>query len=107
IYGNGMQTRSFCYVSDLVEGIYRLSRSRYHDPVNLGNPREMTLKELIVFIRTMTNSKSKIVYKPLPKDDPKQRQPDISRARVLLKWQPRVAVEEGLPTTIAWFRDRI
>jgi dTDP-glucose 4,6-dehydratase len=107
IYGDGSQTRSFCYVSDLVEGIYRLSESSFHGPMNLGNPIEKSLLEMAQLIRKMTRSKSKIVFKPLPKDDPKQRQPDITQARQKLHWQPRVGLEEGLEHTIRWFRDHI
>lgn len=107
IYGDGSQTRSFCYVSDLVDGIYRLSRSDCHQPVNIGNPREMTLKEMAVVIKKMTGSTSKLVFKPFPQDDPRQRQPNISRARKVLKWKPKVGLNEGLSATIAWFRDHI
>ena len=103
VYGRGSQTRSFCYVSDLIEGIYRLSQSDIHEPVNLGNPDEWTILELAKKIIKLTKSKSKITYKPLPQDDPKVRQPDIAKAKKLLKWKPRVRLEEGLVETIKWF----
>ena len=105
IYGDGTQTRSFCFVSDLVAGLYKLIHSDLHDPVNLGNPIEMTLKELAIMIKKMTKSGSKIVYRPLPKDDPKQRQPDIAQARKKLKWQPKVRLKVGLARTVEWFRE--
>ncbi len=107
VYGDGGQTRSFCYVSDLVEGILRLLRSDYALPVNIGNPREMTVLEFAKLIIQLTGSRSGIIYKPLPEDDPKVRQPDITRARALLgAWEPVVAVEEGLRRTIDFFRGR-
>jgi dTDP-glucose 4,6-dehydratase len=107
VYGDGGQTRSFCYVSDLVEGILRLLRSDYALPVNIGNPREMTVLQFAKLIIELTGSRSGIAYKPLPVDDPKVRQPDITRARTLLGgWEPVVAVEEGLRRTIDFFRDR-
>jgi dTDP-glucose 4,6-dehydratase len=104
VYGDGSQTRSFTYVSDLVDGIWRLMQSGVHDPVNLGNPFEMTLLELAKRITRLAASSSPIVFQPLPVDDPKIRQPDISRARALLGWEPRVDVDEGLRRTIEWFR---
>jgi dTDP-glucose 4,6-dehydratase len=105
VYGDGSQTRSFCYVTDLVEGILRLLRSDYALPVNIGNPREMTVLEFAKLIIDLTKSKSGIAYKELPVDDPKVRQPDITRARKLLGgWEPVVAVEEGLQRTIDFFR---
>jgi dTDP-glucose 4,6-dehydratase len=104
VYGDGSQTRSFMYVSDLVAGIWRLMQSEVHDPVNLGNPFEMTLLELAKRITRLAGSTSPIVFQPLPVDDPKIRQPDISRARALLGWEPRVDVDEGLRRTIEWFR---
>lgn len=107
IYGDGSQTRSFCFVSDLIDGIYRLAHSDMHDPVNIGNPYEMTLKELAEYIKRLAQSKSKLVFKPLPKDDPRQRQPDISRAKDHLKWQPKVPLEVGLSSTIEWFKKHI
>ena len=104
VYGDGTQTRSFCYVSDLVEGILRLMRSDTNDPVNLGNPSEMTVAGIAEQIIRLTGSSSRIVHEPLPVDDPKVRQPDISRARAVLDWEPRVSLTEGLTETIAWFR---
>ncbi len=104
IFGDGSQTRSFCYVSDLVEGIYRLLTSDINDPVNIGNPHEMTIKEMAEAVIRVTNSRSKLINKPLPVDDPKVRQPDISKARKLLGWEPRVGLEEGLQRTVAWFK---
>jgi dTDP-glucose 4,6-dehydratase len=104
VFGDGSQTRSFCYVDDLVEGIYRLLVSDYHEPVNIGNPREMTIKEMAELVIKVTASLSPIIYKPLPIDDPQIRQPDITFAQKLLGWQPRVSLEEGLEPTIAWFR---
>ena len=104
VYGDGAQTRSFMYVSDLVDGIWRLMQSEIHEPVNLGNPHEMTLLELAKRITRLAGSASPIVFQPLPVDDPKIRQPDISRARRLLDWEPRVDVDEGLRRTIEWFR---
>lgn len=105
VYGNGLQTRSFCYVSDLVDGIYRLLLSEEHDPVNIGNPNEMTLLKLAKVIIRLTGSKSRIVFKPLPTDDPKVRRPNITKAKKILKWQPRVALEDGLKKTIKYFRE--
>jgi dTDP-glucose 4,6-dehydratase len=104
IFGDGSQTRSFCYVSDLVDGLYRLMLSDERYPVNLGNPREMTILEFADHIRRMTGSGSKIAYCPLPEDDPKQRQPDIGKARAVLGWEPRVSLEEGLRKTVDYFR---
>jgi len=104
VFGDGSQTRSFCYVDDLVEGIYRLLISNCHEPVNIGNPHEMTIKEMAEAVIRATGSASRIEYKPLPVDDPQIRQPDITRARQLLGWQPRIGLEEGLKQTIAWFR---
>jgi len=107
VFGDGQQTRSFCYVSDLIEGIYRLMMSNYRLPVNIGNPHEMTMLEFAQEIVAATRSKSRIVFKPLPQDDPKQRQPDISKAKKLLKWQPKVHLAEGLKSTIQYFRSRL
>jgi dTDP-glucose 4,6-dehydratase len=107
VYGDGSQTRSFCFVSDLVEGIVRLLRSDYTGPVNCGNPAEVTILQFAERIKALTNSKSEIVYRPLPVDDPKQRQPDITRARTLLGWEPKVGLEEGLRHTIEYFRDKV
>ncbi len=103
VYGKGSQTRSFCFVSDLIEVIYRLSQSGVHEPVNLGNPSEMKIIGLAMLIIRLTKSKSKIVHKDLPKDDPKVRQPDITRAEKILKWRPRIKLEQGLKETIKWF----
>ena len=107
IFGDGKQTRSFCYCSDLIEGIYRLMMSDTPLPVNIGNPQELTMLEFADRIIHLTGSTSKTVFKPLPQDDPKQRQPDITRARTLLKWEPVVSLEDGLQKTIAYFRDRV
>jgi dTDP-glucose 4,6-dehydratase len=107
VYGDGSQTRSFCFVSDLVEGIVRLLRSDYSGPVNCGNPAEVTILQFAERIKALTNSKSDIVFRPLPVDDPKQRQPDITRARTLLGWEPKVGLEEGLRHTIEYFRDKV
>ncbi|HEY4671224.1 MAG TPA: GDP-mannose 4,6-dehydratase, partial [Gemmatimonadaceae bacterium] len=107
IFGNGRQTRSFCYVSDLVDGIIRLMQSNENDPVNIGNPQEMTIEDIARMIIKLTGSKSQIVYRPLPEDDPKVRQPDITRARTLLKWEPKVGLEEGLTRTLEYFRTKV
>ena len=107
VYGDGSQTRSFQYISDLVEGIWRLMQSRVTEPVNIGNPQEMTLLELAKKILRFSGSSSEIVFEPLPEDDPKVRQPDITRARTLLGWEPRIDVDEGLRRTLAWFRARL
>lgn len=104
IYGDGSQTRSLCYVSDLVEGLLRLFKSNIHSPVNIGNPHEMTIREIAETIKKLCGSRSKLVYKPLPTDDPKQRRPDITLARKKLKWEPRVRVETGLRRTIDYFK---
>jgi dTDP-glucose 4,6-dehydratase len=104
VFGDGSQTRSFCYVSDLVDGLYRLMQSDERYPVNLGNPQEMTILEFAERIRLLTETKSQIVHKPLPQDDPKQRKPDIGKAQRLLGWQPRVTLEDGLRQTIDYFR---
>jgi len=103
VYGNGSQTRSFCYVSDLIDGIYKLMNSDLNEPVNIGNPNEMTLIDLAKKIIQLTGSKSKIEYKPLPINDPKVRRPDIAKAKKELNWQPVVALNDGLKTTINWF----
>ena len=107
IFGSGTQTRSFCYVSDLVEGILRLAESKENDPINIGNPHEMTIEEIARTIIRMSGSKSKIVYRPLPVDDPKVRQPDITRARRLLGWEPKVGLEEGLTRTLEYFKKKV
>ena len=104
VFGNGSQTRSFCYVSDLVDGLIRLMLSDERYPVNLGNPREMTILEFAEHIRRITGAASEIVFEPLPEDDPKQRKPDIGKARRLLGWEPRVPLEEGLRHTVEFFR---
>lgn len=107
VFGDGRQTRSFCFCSDLIEGIYRLMMSGTPLPVNIGNPHEMTMLEFAETIIRATDSRSKIVFRPLPQDDPKQRQPDITRARALLKWEPVVPLEAGLRQTIAYFRGKV
>ncbi|HYO57379.1 UDP-glucuronic acid decarboxylase family protein [Archangium sp.] len=104
VFGDGTQTRSFCYVRDLVDGLVRLALSDVTEPVNIGNPREMTMLEFAEAVRAAAGGGGRIVHKPLPKDDPKQRRPDIARARELLGWEPQVPLEEGLRETIAWFR---
>jgi len=106
IFGDGSQTRSFQYISDLIDGLWRLMRAPVNDPVNLGNPQEMTLLELAKRILRLTGARSEIVFRPLPTDDPKVRQPEIGRARALLGWEPHVDVDEGLRLTIDWFRRR-
>jgi len=107
VFGDGRQTRSFCYIDDMVEGIYRLLMSRHTGPVNIGNPKEMTLNEMARRVIDLTGSKSRIVHRPLPTDDPKVRQPDIALARKLLGWSPSVGLEHGLRRTIAYFRSRL
>lgn len=104
VYGDGSQTRSFCYVSDMVEGLYRLFFSEERYPVNLGNPEEMTIREFAEYICQLTGIAARIEYAPLPEDDPKRRRPDISKARRVLGWEPRVPLEEGLRETLAYFR---
>lgn len=105
VFGDGSQTRSFCFVDDLIEGIYRLLFSDYVDPVNIGNPDEITIKEFAEEIIKLTGSGQKIVYKPLPRDDPKQRQPDISKARKILGWEPKVSRKDGLKVTYDYFKN--
>jgi dTDP-glucose 4,6-dehydratase len=107
IFGSGAQTRSFCYISDLVDGILRLMDSSTNDPVNIGNPHEMSIEAMARLIIQMTGTSSQVTFKPLPTDDPKVRQPDITRARTLLGWEPKVALEEGLGSTIAYFRKKM
>jgi len=107
VFGDGSQTRSFCYVSDLIDGIFRLMMSAYHEPVNIGNPREMTILEFAEHIRRITGAESPITFKPLPVDDPKVRQPDITRARNILGWEPKVDFEEGIRKTIEFFSKKI
>src|SRR4030088_547061 len=107
IFGDGTQTRSFCYVSDLIEGIFRLAMSDFHEPVNIGNPREMTIKQFADEIIRLIGTKSTIEYKPLPEDDPKVRQPDITRAKKVIGWEPRVRFEEGIAKKIEYFRESL
>jgi len=107
VYGDGKQTRSFCYVSDLVEGIYQLMNSDEHEPVNIGNPEEITILEFAERIRALLGSEVPIIFKPLPQDDPKQRCPDISKAKRLLGWQPKVNLDEGLRLTLEFFRQQV
>jgi len=107
VFGKGTQTRSFCYVSDLIEGIYRLMMSDYDLPVNIGNPTELTMLQFAESIIKATGSRSRIIFKPLPQDDPKQRRPDIAKAQKLLRWQPQVKLADGLKSTIRYFRSRI
>ncbi|HJT71338.1 MAG TPA: UDP-glucuronic acid decarboxylase family protein [Terriglobales bacterium] len=105
IYGDGKQTRSFCYVSDEVDGIMRLSKSNEHFPVNIGNPDEFTIIECAERVIAITNSKSKLKYEPLPQDDPKQRRPDITKAKTLLGWEPKIKLDQGLEMSLDYFRD--
>ncbi len=107
VFGDGTQTRSFCFVSDLVDGILRLMESDTHDPVNIGNPHEVTIEQIARTIISLVGSTSRIVYAPLPQDDPKQRQPDITRAQTLLGWQPQVELEEGLAKTVGYFKSKL
>jgi UDP-glucuronate decarboxylase len=106
VYGDGKQSRSFCYVSDLIEGIVKtMNQNKTLGPVNLGNPKEFTVLELAEKVIRLTGSKSKIVYKPLPEDDPIQRRPDITLAKKELSWEPKIELEEGLKKTIEWFKE--
>jgi dTDP-glucose 4,6-dehydratase len=107
VFGDGSQTRSFCYVSDLIDGIFKLAMSDFHEPVNIGNPREMTIKQFAEEIIRIIGADSTIEYKPLPVDDPKVRQPDITRAKKVLGWEPRVKFDEGIKKTIEYFRGRL
>ena len=107
VYGDGRQTRSFCYVSDLIEGIYRLLESKEHEPVNIGNPQEITILEFAERVRALVGADVPIVFRPLPQDDPKQRCPDITRARRILNWEPKVNLEEGLRRTYDFFRQKM
>jgi dTDP-glucose 4,6-dehydratase len=107
LFGTGNQTRSFCYVSDLIDGIYRLATSKEHGPINIGNPHEMTVKQFAETILKMTGSRSPLSYKPLPVDDPHQRRPDITLAKKLLGWEPRVTLDEGIARTIEYFKPRV
>jgi dTDP-glucose 4,6-dehydratase len=107
IFGSGSQTRSFCYITDLVDGILKLAASNTNDPVNIGNPHELSIEDIARTIIRMTGSSSKLVYKPLPTDDPKVRKPDITRARTILGWEPKVPLEQGLTSTIEYFRSKV
>jgi dTDP-glucose 4,6-dehydratase len=107
IFGDGSQTRSFCYVPDTIDGIYRLINSDYHLPINIGNPEEMTVIDIAKEIKNLTTSVSKIVFHDIPVDDPKVRRPDIKRAKEILNWQPKTKVEKGLIDTIGWFKDKV
>jgi dTDP-glucose 4,6-dehydratase len=107
VFGDGSQTRSLCYISDLVDGIVRLMASDASDPVNIGNPHEMTILQLAQGIIALTGSRSRVAFRPLPVDDPRVRQPDITRARTLLGWEPRVGLEEGLSRTLVYFRKKL
>jgi len=106
VYGEGNQTRSFCYVSDLIEGIFLLSQSDEHLPTNIGNPVELTILEFAEKIRAQFPNAPKIVHEPLPEDDPKQRRPDISKAKKLLGWEPKVGLDEGLRLTLQYFKEQ-
>jgi dTDP-glucose 4,6-dehydratase len=107
VYGDGKQTRSFCYVTDLLDGIYRLLQSEEHEPVNIGNPHEITILEFAERVRALVGASAPIVFHPLPQDDPKQRCPDISKARRILHWEPKVNLEEGLKITYEYFREKV
>jgi dTDP-glucose 4,6-dehydratase len=107
IFGDGSQTRSFQFISDLVAGILKLMAAQTNDPVNIGNPHEVSIREIAEVIVRLVNSKSKLVVRPLPVDDPKQRQPDITRARTLLGWEPKVELEDGLQKTVGYFRQKV
>jgi dTDP-glucose 4,6-dehydratase len=107
VYGDGKQTRSFCYVSDLIEGIYRLLESNEHEPVNIGNPSEITILEFAERVRALVGSSTPIIFEPLPQDDPKQRCPDLAKARRLLNWEPKVKLADGLQVTYEYFRPQV
>lgn len=107
VYGDGKQTRSFCYVTDLLDGIYRLLQSAEHEPVNIGNPHEITILEFAERVRALVGAKEPIVFRPLPQDDPKQRCPDINKARRILNWEPKVKLEDGLKLTYEYFREKV
>jgi dTDP-glucose 4,6-dehydratase len=107
VFGDGSQTRSLCFISDLVDGLFRLLTSDESDPVNIGNPTELTIRQLAERIIAMSGSKSRIVERPLPEDDPKVRQPDITRAREILGWEPKVDLDSGLQRTLAYFKSRL
>ena len=106
-YGDGKQTRSFCYIDDMVDGLFKLISAEYHLPMNLGNPNEITILELASRIKKLTGSNNNIIFNPLPEDDPKVRMPDISKAKKMLTWEPKVNLEEGLVKTIGWFKDNL
>lgn len=107
VFGDGSQTRSFCYASDLIDGIFRLALSEYPEPVNIGNPEEMTVQDFAKRILAITGSNAQIVFKPLPVDDPKVRQPDIARARRLLGWRPKVDFKSGIRETVGYFKHKL
>ncbi|HEU5323284.1 MAG TPA: GDP-mannose 4,6-dehydratase, partial [Methylomirabilota bacterium] len=107
VFGDGSQTRSFQYITDLIDGVWRLMRSSLHDPVNIGNPQEMSLRQLARRIIGLARSSSEVVFRPLPVDDPRVRQPDITRARTVLGWEPRVDLDEGLRWTLQWFAEKV
>ncbi|MDP2940668.1 MAG: GDP-mannose 4,6-dehydratase, partial [Candidatus Omnitrophota bacterium] len=107
VYGSGAQTRSFCYIDDLVEGIFRLMHTKLNGPVNLGNPAEFTILELAELVQKIIGRKLRMIHKPLPQDDPRQRRPDITKARKLLGWEPRIGLEAGLERTIKWFQEQL
>jgi len=107
VFGDGTQTRSFCYILDLIDGLYRLLLSNINQPINLGNPQEMTILELAQRILDITKSKSKIVFSPLPEDDPKVRQPNITKAKTLLGWEPQIGLQEGMEQTVPYFTQKI
>jgi dTDP-glucose 4,6-dehydratase len=107
VYGDGKQTRSLCYITDLVDGVIRLMLSSANDPINIGNPQELTIEEIARTILRLTGSSSRIVYKALPVDDPKVRKPDITRAKAILNWAPQVPLDDGLGETIAYFRGKL
>jgi dTDP-glucose 4,6-dehydratase len=107
VFGDGSQTRSFCYVDDLIEGIIRLLHSGEKEPVNIGNPAEMTILQFATAVKDLTGSRSEVIFKPLPEDDPKVRQPDITKARTRLGWEPRIDLDQGLRKTVEYFRQRI
>ena len=107
VFGDGSQTRSFCYVTDLVDGVLRLMEADTNEQVNIGNPHELTIEEIARTIIRLVGSTSRIVYRPLPVDDPKQRRPDITRARTLLHWEPKVGLEEGLLKTVDYFKRKV
>ena len=105
VYGRGKQTRSFCYISDLIEGIFRLFFKRINEPINLGNPNEFSILELAKLVIKLTRATNIIIYEPLPQDDPRQRQPDITKAKTFLRWRPKIGLEDGLKRTIEWFKE--